>query len=196
MNFMSRLTTNKPVSEMGMLELAYNSCYIDEDGCCAKYRDFNTNMDARELARDLMREYNFWEIDDDEMLSDEIFDATIMENLKYGTKELEGLIALFYRNLWAMAELRERLKYYEDLADNGRLVELPCRVEDKAYHIIVDRMAEPSIYISVHEIKDVSAKAVYFADDWWAFEEMPELNAFLSKEEAEKALEEMRCKNE
>lgn len=38
---------------------------------------------------------------------------------------------------------------------------------------------------------DVSAKAVYFADDWWTFEEMPKLNAFLSKAEAEKALEEM-----
>ena len=28
-----------------------------------------------------------------------------------------GLIATFYQNLWAMAELRERLKYYEDLEE-------------------------------------------------------------------------------
>lgn len=83
---------------------------------------------------------------------------------------------------------------YKNLAEQGRLVELPCKVGDKAYHIIVDRMAEPSIYISVHEIKNVSAKAVYFADDWWTFEELLECNVFLNKEEAEKALEEMRTK--
>lgn len=35
---------------------------------------------------------------------------------------------------------------------------------------------------------DVSAKAVYFADDWWSFEEMREMNAYLNKAEAEKAL--------
>ena len=28
---------------------------------------------------------------------------------------MTGLIALFYRNLWAMADLWERLKSYEDL---------------------------------------------------------------------------------
>lgn len=188
---MSRLTTNKPVSEMGMLELAYNSCFIDEDGCCAKYRDFNTDMDARELARDLMREFGFWEIDDDEMLSDELFDDVIMENLQYGTKELEGLIALFYRNLWAMAELRERLKYYEDLEEQGKLLKLKCKVGDKAYHVIEDSIAKPPIYISEHEIKDVSAKGVYFADDWWTFEEMRECKAFLDKEEAEKVLKQI-----
>lgn len=113
---MERLTTNKPVSEMGMFELAHNGCYIDEN-FSARYRDFDTDIDARELTRDIMRGFSLWEIDDDEMLSDEIFDDTIMENLMYGPKELEGLIALFYRNLWAMAELRERLKAYEDLEE-------------------------------------------------------------------------------
>lgn len=38
---------------------------------------------------------------------------------------------------------------------------------------------------------DVSAKAVYFADDWWTFEEMQSLNAFLSREEAEAKLKEL-----
>ena len=85
-----------------------------------------------------------------------------------------------------------RLKEYEDLEEQGLLLKLLCKVGDKAYHVIKDDIAEPPIYISEHEIQDVSAKAVYFADDWWTFEEMHEMNAFLNKAEAEKTLAEMR----
>lgn len=77
---------------------------------------------------------------------------------------------------------------YRKLEEQGLLLKLPCKVGDKAYHIIEDNMADPPIYISEHEIQDVSAKAVYFADDWWSFEEMREMNAYLNKAEAEKAL--------
>lgn len=38
----------------------------------------------------------------------------MVDYLKDGIDSIEGLIALFYRNLWAMADLRERLKVYED----------------------------------------------------------------------------------
>lgn len=48
----------------------------------------------------------------------EYFDEEIMENLQYDPFEsVTGLIALFYRNLWAMADLRETLKSYEDAKD-------------------------------------------------------------------------------
>lgn len=130
---MKRLTTNKPVEEMGMYELAHNGCYM-KDGY-AWYRDFDTDIDARELARDLMINQNLWEIDSDEMLSDEIFDETMMDNLQYGSKEIEGLIALFYRNLWAMADLHTRLKEYEEAEEQGLILRLPCRLGD-----IVDRI--------------------------------------------------------
>lgn len=63
---MHRLTIDKPVCKMSMIELAHNSCYI-KDGKI-------------------------------------------------------GLIAVFYRNLWAMADLRERLKKYEDLEEQGKLI--------------------------------------------------------------------------
>ena len=82
-------------------------------------------------------------------------------------------------------------KDYVNFAEQGLLLQLPCKVGDKAYHIIKDNIAIPPIYISEHEITDVSAKAVRFADDWWTFEEMYENNAFLNKAEAEKALAEM-----
>lgn len=111
---MERLTTNKDVSDIeGMYELAHNSCYIDKDGN-ARYRDFESDVDARVLTRELLKKYADG---DDAFIDDEDFDNQMMEALMYGTNTREGLIALFYRNLWAMADLRERLKAYEDLQD-------------------------------------------------------------------------------
>lgn len=129
---MNRFTSNKSVEKMGMYELAHNSCYIDKYGC-ARYRDFETDVDARELARDLMREYGLWDVDDDAMLSDDAFDDEIMDNLMYDTKDIQGMIALFYRNLWVMAELREALKVYEDAEEQGVLLRLPCRPDEMVW---------------------------------------------------------------
>ena len=85
-----------------------------------------------------------------------------------------------------------RLKEYKELDEKGLLLKSPCKVGDKVYHVIIDSAAEPPIYISESKIQDVSAKAIYFADDWWTFEEMQNLNVFLSREEAEQALEKMK----
>lgn len=125
---MERLTSNKKVSDMSMFELAHNSCYC-KDGV-ARYRDFENDIDARNLARELV-----WSLADIELSrNNECFDEEIIENLQYDiTKEPIGLIALFYRNLWAMADLRERLKEYEDLEEQGRLIKLPCKVGDTVY---------------------------------------------------------------
>ena len=125
---MERLTSNKKVSDMSMIELAHNSCYC-KDGV-ARYRDFENDIDARDLARELV-----WSLADIELSrNNECFDEEIIENLQYDiTKEPIGLIALFYRNLWAMADLRERLKEYEDLEEQGRLVILPCKVGDTVW---------------------------------------------------------------
>lgn len=138
---MERLTTNKPVSEMGMYELTHNSCYIAEDGN-ARYRDFNTDIDAREFVRNLMTKYGHWKSceeygpdADNELIDDDIFDDTMLENLMYDTGESTGLIALFYRNLWAMAELRETLKAYEDSEEQGLLLRLPFKIGQKVYYI-------------------------------------------------------------
>lgn len=126
---MGRLTIEKEAKEMGMYELALNSCYV-KDGL-ARYRDFETDIDCRELARSLMVSYGVWKgmkehgLDaDNELVDDDIFDESILESLQYGTDTIEGLIALFYRNLWAMAYLRTKLKHYEDLEEQGRLMEV------------------------------------------------------------------------
>ncbi|MFG6334805.1 MAG: hypothetical protein K1W20_04940 [Lachnospiraceae bacterium] len=125
---MDRLTTNKDVSEMSMCELAHNSCYAKEGW--ARYRDYEMDIDARDLARDLLKRYADG---DDAFTDDEYFGEYMNDALQYGMNDIEGRIALFYRNLWAMADLRERLKYYEDLEEQGKLLKLPCAVGNTVY---------------------------------------------------------------
>lgn len=109
---MERLTLNKDTLKMNNTELAYNSCY-GKDGN-ARYRERGLDIDARELARKLLVKYAEG---DDSFTCDEDFDEYIYDCLQYGMENIEGLIALFYRNLWAMADLHDRLKYYEDLEE-------------------------------------------------------------------------------
>lgn len=110
---MERLTNNKEVSEMSMFELAHNSCYRGDDGW-ARYRDYENDFDARELAIKLLEKYADVP---NEFICDDDFDNFILDSLQYGTDSIQGLIAVFYQNLWAMADLRERLAEYEDLQE-------------------------------------------------------------------------------
>ena len=173
---MERLTTNKEKSEMGMYELAHNSCYY-KDGV-ARYRDFENDMDARDLARELA-----WSLADIELSRDnECFDEEMFENLQYDiTKEPIGLIALFYRNLWTMADLRERLKEYEDAEEQGLLLRLPCKVGSTVYHIVNKRILEV-------ENVDVFFLCLCVAECRFG------KTVFLTKSEAEQKLKEMESK--
>ena len=198
---MDRLTTNKDVSEMGMYELAHNGCYI-KDGV-ARYRDFETDIDARDLARELA-----WMLADIELSSyDDNFDEEMLDNLQYDiTKEPIGLIALFYRNLWAMADLRERLKEYEDLEEQGLLLRLPCKVGDTVYRINkgakepiikmrilqvhIKQLYKNRTIIRIDTINDEDmGEGCYLTDDFGK-------NVFLTKEEAEQKLKEIGGENE
>lgn len=126
---MERLTTNKSVDDMSMVELAHNSCYVDDEGN-ARYRDYEMEMDARDFARNLMTTLtkNELPVDDAE------FDEEILDNLTIDPfSDVRGLIALFYRNMWAMADLREKLKYYEDAEEQGRYIKLPEKIEETEY---------------------------------------------------------------
>lgn len=115
---MTRLTTDKPVSDMGGYELAHNCCYIQNG--VARYRDYDKDIDARDLARHLMERNGYWNnygdspITDKELLDNKVFEETMIEKLMLGEDDPEGLIAIFYRLTWAMADLHETLKEYED----------------------------------------------------------------------------------
>lgn len=91
---MKRLTSNKEVSEMGMYELAHNSCYAKDRK--VRFRDFENDFDARQLTTKLLEKYadipNEFTCDDD-------FDDFMMDSLQYGMDDIQGLIAVFYCNL-------------------------------------------------------------------------------------------------
>ena len=143
---MNRLTTNKDVSEMGMFELAHNSCYSKDEE--ARYRNYELDIDARELMKKL---YDFYCNEDCEEMCDEEFDDWITEYMQFRLDSLEGLLAAFYTHIWAMADLRERLKEYEDMEEQERLVKLPCKVGDTVYRINKGA-AEPIIPMCITEI--------------------------------------------
>ena len=137
---MERLTTNKDVQEMTMTELAHNCCYAKDRK--ARYRDFDMDMDARDFARNLMITLANDELPNE----DDEFDEEILENLQYDQfSDVKGLIALFYRNLWAMADLRETLKSYEDAEEQGLLLRLKLKIGDTFWEVN-DNFLEPAIY--------------------------------------------------
>ena len=174
---MERLTSNKEASDMSMIELAHNSCYAD-DKRNARYRDYEMDMDARDFARSLMVT-----LAKDEMpISDTEFDEEILDNLAIDTfSDVRGLIALFYRNLWAMANLRETLKAYEDLEEQGKLVKLPC--EDVYFIVDINNpkyamvMKRPIREHAIYEIEDIDKENCKY---------------FSTKEKAKARLKELR----
>ena len=73
---MERLTTNKSVADMSMIELVHNSCYADDERN-ARYRDYEMEMDARDFARNLMVTL----AKDELPVDDAEFDEEILDNL-------------------------------------------------------------------------------------------------------------------
>lgn len=193
---MKRLTTNKPVAEMSMYELAHNSCYAKDGN--ARYRDFEDDFDARELTIKLLEK--FADIPNEFTCEDD-FDDFMLDSLQYGTDSILGLIAVFYKNLWAMADLRETLKEYEDLEEKGRLPKLFCAVGDTVYvrdsHIIEAEInkieVKPSIYGDIcYFIEPKSHRGSlyrYFASDF-------NKTVFLRKSAAEQAMKERETADE
>ena len=192
---MGRLTTNKPVDEMSMLELVYNSCCVGEDGS-AMYKDFETVRDARDFVRKLYMVH----LNEEMPTDDDIFDESMIDELQYEPEvHLNGLIALFYRNLWAMADLRETLKDYEDREEQGLLIELSCKVGTTIY--IVHRYwncVDIGNICGIAECDDVDCFCfkVYVDPDTYTVVAISDFGKewFLTEAEAEEALAEQEEK--
>ena len=172
---MERLTSNKTTSDMNMLELAYNSCYADEK-CNARYRNYELDIDSRDLARKLIKDMCK---EDLSYMSDEEFDEYVSEMLSVEIDSQIGLLAVFYRNLWAMAELREKLKEYEDLEEQGRLLKLPC---NEVYYIVDKNnpkyaavMSKSIRDLTVYEIENIDIDGRYFSTEESAEAKLKEL---------------------
>ena len=89
---------------------------------------------------------------------------------------------VFYKNILRMVK-----------ADvEGRLLVLPCKVEDTVYEILEETVPNHYFYISEHKVQDVSVKAVKYADDWASYDYE---NLYFTREEAEAVLEKRRKDN-
>lgn len=132
---MKRLTMDKQVLEMGMCELAHNSCFA-KDGE-AFYRDFDNEISARNFARELAKNFGYEYSEDDEDFDYEIMDDLPIDKIF----EVRELIALFYRNMWSQADLYERLKKYEELGTLEEVREAIERQQEK----------EPSAMLGITE---------------------------------------------
>lgn len=187
---MERLTTNKSAADMSMVELAHNSCYVDSEGN-ARYRDYEMEMDARDFARNLMVTLT----KDELPVDDAEFDEEILGNLTIDPfSDVRGLIALFYRNMWAMAGLREKLKRDEDAEEQGLRLRLPYPLGTE-YIYFVDEKDMDVYELDAEKIEasmmPISKKILYTIDYFEIlFEDFGKI-VFLTREEAEAKLKEM-----
>lgn len=206
---MERLTTNKSVADMSMIELAHNSCYADDERN-ARYRDYNLDVDSRWLIRNLAKDICGEDFKD---LSDEEVDEYMASMLSVEIDSTIGLLALFYRNLWAMADLREKLKYYEDAEEQRLLMRLPCGIGSDVY-IIPSKVNYELNILNLHpennKIYHQKVALITFTEKGWYMEcdkdreygtdrilpeKMYKKIWFLSQEEAEAKLKEMEKGN-
>ena len=193
---MERLTTNKSVADMSMIELAHNSCYADDERN-ARYRDYNLDVDIRLLVRNLAKDICGEDFKD---LSDEEVDEYMASMLSVGIDSTIGLLALFYRNLWAMADLREKLKYYEDAEDQGFLLRLPISEDTPVYSIEYccgNNKSNRSGMCCRGFCENCSDKAYYIRESVAKHCSICEINksVFFTHEEAEAKLKEMEEKD-
>lgn len=182
---MERLTSNKKVSDMSMIELAHNSCYADDEHN-ARYRDYEMDMDARAFARSLMVTLT----KDKLPISDTEFDEEILDDLAIDPfSDVRGLIALFYRNLWAMANLRETLKKYEDLEEQGKLIKIPL----EAYCIVDFEVRKGFVLEETYNMSRKPLLVVRYDDNSFkSHSGYLGISVFLTKSEAEAKLEGLR----
>lgn len=193
---MERLTTNKSVADMSMIELAHNSCYADDERN-ARYRDYNLDVDSRWLVRNLAKDICG---EDFNGLSDEEVDEYMASMLSVEIDSTIGLLALLYRNLWAMADLREKLKYYEDAEEQGLLLRLPISEDAPVYSIEYccgKNKSNRSGMCVRGFCENCSDKAYYIRESVAKHCSICEINksVFFTREEAEAKLKEMEEKD-
>lgn len=131
---MKRLTTDKPRNNT---ETALNLFFAKDgetwvrggssDPCV---HDVTLNEFIRRVAHEHKADELFNLGTNDVELSEQMADA-----LFHGIDTMEGLIATLYTVGWAFAELREKLKRYEDEDKAGKLVHLPCKIGTPVYRI-------------------------------------------------------------
>ena len=199
-----RLTTDSPKNNV---EMALNLFFVkDKEVWVRGYGKDGADISLFDLSRDLTR-WNCPYVDLD--ISDDSFSMMMAEWLWEDVESFEHVLALLYQAAWVCAELRERLKAYEDIAElcggfdrlrelaeadkDGRVIILPCKVGDKLYRVFAGEIFE-------HRVGSMKYFAIQGKLDIETYPFLPSVESgigktiFLTREEAEKALREMEGK--
>ena len=96
-----------------------------------------------------------------------------------GTKEAKPDVTI--------REVLNKLAEYEDLEEQGKLLELPCAVGDTIYTIYSD---EDSSFIEEPKVVEVSTYRVWIDSAYFDYDDFGK-TVFLAREEAKAALEEL-----
>ena len=181
---LKRLTTDNPKRNF---ERLMNYAYAKNNRAHLSYAGGKNDVDLCEYVSDLAKAkgYNF---------SPEF----IMEDGLFHNCD-DDFAILYYCAVQA-AELRARLKLYEDKLENGTLIELPCKVGDTVYYLGGHyERHKTKVYVNevikgiVDQItigqKGVPQIDVCNNENAWTTVDDFGKTVFLTKEEAEKALE-------
>lgn len=189
---MKRLTTDTPESNLpSLLNLFFakdGEAWVRGAGPAPGYGDITLNQWIRKIIDEHAISPELFKDIDDETLAEIMADW-----LLDGSDSKEGLIATLYNAGWAFAELRARLKQYEDMEEAGRLLKLRVGIGDIVYTIMDGKILPMEIqYIYVSSkgrIRYHAAEAVYEKN----FRE-PAFgrDVFVSREAAERKLKEAR----
>lgn len=106
---MKRLTSGNTF-EMNMRQLALNQVYVGKDGWARYVEGPECECSVCDLIRTASETLSV----ELPILSDEDLSDLMTDWLQYGAEEPEGVVAILYRALCAMAEVRDKLFRYED----------------------------------------------------------------------------------
>lgn len=176
---MERLTTDNPTTNV---EAMLNFAYCGEDGRVKlRYADGDENVDLCEYIAN-------------NACCQEVDAAAVMDG---ACMECDCRTSILNIVAIQAAELRARLKRYEDAEEQGQLVVLPCKVGDKVYTAqdfgeeytpFVDTGIVFAVGIDENGTMWVSVRYESGLKYYHIAEEIGK-NVFLTREEAEKALE-------
>ena len=122
---MKRLTTDNPMST---LETCLNLCFAkDGEAWVRGYGEKGADITLNDLTRIIIERFGLDISPGIEPYDD--LPQNMYESLEDGLTSMEGITALMYCFSWVAAELRERLKQYEDLGSIGELEEMKFRLE-------------------------------------------------------------------
>ena len=106
---MNRMTSDNTF-EMNMIQRALNQVHIGKDG----WEQYVEQPDLEYSVCDLIRTSAETLGVEIPILGDEVLADLLVDWLQYGVEEPEGILAILYRALCAMAALRAKLYRYED----------------------------------------------------------------------------------